>query len=48
MKLRATAENPYLFPSEELLTNASFGRQLENDDEKAEWDSIFEPIAEGG
>jgi len=47
-KLRATAENPYLFPSDELLANASFGRQLENDDEKAEWDSIFEPISEGG
>lgn len=47
-KLRATAENPYVFPSDELLESASFGRQLENDDEKAEWDSIFEPISEGG
>lgn len=47
-KLRATAENPYLFPSDELLARSSFGRQLENDDEKAEWDSIFEPISEGG
>ena len=47
-KLRATAENPYLFPSDELLASSSFGRQLESDDEKAEWDSIFEPISEGG
>lgn len=47
-KLRATAENPYLFPSDELLAESSFGRQLENDEEKAEWDSIFEPISEGG
>jgi spermidine/putrescine transport system substrate-binding protein len=46
-KLRATAENPYLFPSDELLSNSSFGRQLLSDDEKAEWDSIFEPISEG-
>ena len=46
-KLRATAENEYLFPSDELLARCSFGRQLETDEEKEEWDSIFEPISEG-
>jgi spermidine/putrescine transport system substrate-binding protein len=46
-KLYDTAQNEYLFPSDELLTRSSFGRQLSTDDEKAEWDSIFEPISEG-
>jgi spermidine/putrescine transport system substrate-binding protein len=45
-KLRTTAENPYLFPSEDMLARSSFGRVLETDDEKAEWDSIFEPVSE--
>jgi spermidine/putrescine transport system substrate-binding protein len=44
-KLYQTADNEFLFPSEELLANTSFGRQLETDEEKAEWDSIFGPIS---
>jgi spermidine/putrescine transport system substrate-binding protein len=43
--LYRTAENEFLFPSEELLARTSFGRQLETDEEKEEWDSIFGPIA---
>lgn len=45
-KLYGTAENPYLFPSDELMSKVRFGRQLTTDDEKAEWDAIFEPISE--
>ena len=45
-KLRQTAQNEFLFPSDELLARCSFGRQLTSDDEKDEWDSIFEPISE--
>lgn len=45
-KLYSTAENPYLFPDEELLSQCSFGRVLTTDEEKDEWDSIFEPISE--
>ena len=45
-KLYDTANNEYLFPSDELLARTSFGRQLTTDDEKAEWDAIFEPISE--
>jgi spermidine/putrescine transport system substrate-binding protein len=44
-KLYETADNGFLFPSEELLSNTSFGRQLETDEEKAEWDAIFGPIS---
>jgi spermidine/putrescine transport system substrate-binding protein len=45
-KLTGTANNEYLFPSDELLARTSFGRQLTTDEEKAEWDSIFLPISE--
>jgi spermidine/putrescine transport system substrate-binding protein len=45
-KLYETAKNPYLFPSDELLAQCSFGKVLKTDEEKAEWDSIFEPISE--
>ena len=45
-KLTETANNEYLFPTEELLARTSFGRQLTTDEEKAEWDSIFLPISE--
>jgi spermidine/putrescine transport system substrate-binding protein len=44
-KLRASAESEYLFPSAEFMTNVSFMRQLKTDEEKSEWDSIFEPIS---
>jgi hypothetical protein len=46
-KLRASANNEYLFPTKELMSRISFMRQLRTDDEKAEWDSIFEPISQG-
>jgi len=45
-KLRASAESPYLYPSEEDLANTSFGRSLETDEEVQEWDSIFLPISQ--
>jgi spermidine/putrescine transport system substrate-binding protein len=43
-KLRETAENAFLFPSDELLGRVSHMRQLTSDEEKEEWDAIFEPI----
>jgi len=46
-KLRATAESPYLYPTDEFLAQTSFGRPLETDEEAAEWDSIFLPISQG-
>lgn len=46
-KLRASAESPYLYPTEEFLSRTSFGRPLETDDEAEEWDSIFLPISQG-
>ena len=46
-KLRASADSPYLYPSDEFLAKTSFGRPLETDDEAAEWDSIFLPISQG-
>jgi hypothetical protein len=45
-KLRASANNEYLFPTEELMSRVSFMRQLRTDDEKAQWDAIFEPISQ--
>ena len=45
-KLYETADNEFLFPSDTLLERTRFGYQLTTDDEKAEWDSIFEPISE--
>jgi spermidine/putrescine transport system substrate-binding protein len=45
-KLRASAENPYLYPSEEFLAKTSFGRPLETDEAVEEWDSIFLPISQ--
>jgi spermidine/putrescine transport system substrate-binding protein len=45
-KLRATADSPFLYPDEEFLSQTSFGRSLETDEEAAEWDSIFLPISQ--
>ncbi len=45
-KLYETANSEYLFPTEELLARTRFGRTFESDEEKAEWDAIFEPISE--
>jgi spermidine/putrescine transport system substrate-binding protein len=46
-KLRASAESPYLYPDEEFLSRASFGRPQTTDEEVEEWDSIFLPISQG-
>jgi spermidine/putrescine transport system substrate-binding protein len=45
-KLNATAESVYLYPDEELLSQVSFGRDLTTDEERSEWDSIFDPISQ--
>ena len=45
--LKQTAENPLLWPDDELLSQVSFGRQLTTDEEAEEWDAIFSPIWEG-
>jgi spermidine/putrescine transport system substrate-binding protein len=45
-QLYASAKSEYLFPDEGLMSRVSFMRQLKTDDEKREWDSIFEPITE--
>lgn len=45
-KLNETATNPYLFPSEEFLSQTSFGRQFKTDEEYDEWNNIFLPISE--
>lgn len=44
--LRLTAESPLLWPDDELLGKVSLGRQLSEQDELDEWDSIFLPIWE--
>jgi spermidine/putrescine transport system substrate-binding protein len=46
-KLRESANNEFLYPSDEFLARTSFGRPLETDEEAAEWDSIFLPISQG-
>jgi spermidine/putrescine transport system substrate-binding protein len=46
-KLASTAESPYLYPDDAFLSRTSFGRSLETDEEREEWDSIFLPISEG-
>jgi spermidine/putrescine transport system substrate-binding protein len=46
-KLRASAESPYLYPTEEFLSRTSFGRPQTTDEEVEEWDSIFLPISQG-
>jgi spermidine/putrescine transport system substrate-binding protein len=45
-KLRASAENEYLYPSDEFLARTSFGRPLETQEEWDEWNSIFLPISQ--
>lgn len=44
-KLYASAKSDLMFPSEEFLQNVTWMRQLKTQDEKDEWDSIFEPIS---
>jgi spermidine/putrescine transport system substrate-binding protein len=45
-KLNATADNQFLYPDEQLLARTSFARDLKTDDEREEFHSIFDPIAE--
>jgi spermidine/putrescine transport system substrate-binding protein len=45
--LRETAESPMLWPDDALLAQTSLGRQLETDDEIAEWSAVFDTIWEG-
>jgi spermidine/putrescine transport system substrate-binding protein len=42
--LIATAEDPYLWPDDALLSKVSLGRQLTTDDEVEEWNSIFNAV----
>jgi len=44
--LRATADNPLLWPDDALLARTPFGRNLTTDDEREEWDAIFIPVTE--
>jgi spermidine/putrescine transport system substrate-binding protein len=44
--LEQMADNPLLWPDEELLSKVSFGRELTTEDERDEWDAIFLPISE--
>jgi spermidine/putrescine transport system substrate-binding protein len=45
-KLENTANSPYLYPDEALLSRTSYGRDLPTDQERQEWDSIFLPITQ--
>jgi spermidine/putrescine transport system substrate-binding protein len=45
-KLTASAKNEFLFPPPALMNQVSWMRQLETQEEKNEWDAIFEPISE--
>jgi len=46
-KLYTSANSEFLFPSDEFMAqNVSWMRQLKTQDEKDEWDAIFEPISE--
>jgi len=44
-KLYTSAKSDLLFPSPEFMQNVSWMRQLTTQEEKDEWDSIFEPIS---
>jgi hypothetical protein len=46
-KLRATANNEYLYPSQEFLDRTSFGFNDWNDDTAEQWDEIFNSILYG-
>jgi spermidine/putrescine transport system substrate-binding protein len=43
-RLRATAEDPFLFPDDALLARTRFQRVVTSDEEAEEWDAIFTPI----
>jgi spermidine/putrescine transport system substrate-binding protein len=44
-KLSTSANSDLMFPSDEFLQKVTWMRQLKTQDEKDEWDSIFEPIS---
>jgi len=46
-KLQATAENEFLYPSEEFLGRTTFGFGDWTDESAEEWDAIFLPISQG-
>ena len=46
-KLLTTANSPFAFPDESLLSKTSFGKSITTDDEAEEWDNIFLPISQG-
>jgi spermidine/putrescine transport system substrate-binding protein len=45
-KLEQTSESPYLFPSQDFLSQTSFGVDLKTDDERREYNGTFLPISE--
>jgi spermidine/putrescine transport system substrate-binding protein len=46
-KLQATADSPYLYPTEEFLSKTSFGFDDWTDETAEEWDAIFNPVLLG-
>jgi spermidine/putrescine transport system substrate-binding protein len=46
-RLAKTAESPFLYPSEEFLSQTSFGFGDWTDETAEEWNSIFLPISQG-
>jgi len=45
-QLKETAENPLLWPDQELLSQVSLGRNLTTDEESKAWHATFDPIWE--
>ena len=45
-QLQETAENPLLWPDQELLSQVSLGRNLTTDEESKAWHATFDPIWE--
>lgn len=43
-RLRATADDPFLFPDADLLARTRYQRVVTSDEEAEEWDAIFTPI----
>jgi spermidine/putrescine transport system substrate-binding protein len=46
VQLKETAENPLLWPDQELLSQVSLGRNLTTDEESKAWHATFDPIWE--
>jgi spermidine/putrescine transport system substrate-binding protein len=45
-KLNATADNVFLYPDQQLLSQVSFARDLKTDEERSEFHAIFDPISQ--